>query len=446
MTAVHRLPLFAFLFWHAGYVMAQSPGETMPAELAAIRTWADASFGEPKLVPSDRATRDGLVANRLNVPLSFVYGGQSSDALIPVWQRTHKSESIAGGTRESLSYRDPKTGLLVEIELTRYSDAAALDWVCWLSNTGVTDTPIIEELMPLDAALLPADPGRGSPTLRWSNGDGCTESSFLPHDEPLAPGSHREFAATSSDTTCLPFFNLRTANAGWIVAVGWTGRWKCGFLHEPSGAIRVSAGMQATHFRLKPGERVRTPRIVVLRYGGTRLIDGHNAFRRLMLAHYVPKEGHKPAMPPVATNTVAGLWLRSAHAKKPLGLLNEASELTWISQAAAIGCEAYWMDAYWFPQPWYQGNIGNWYPRQDDFPHGLRAGRRCSRACAEIHLVVRPSAREPGNAMGPGVSAIRAWRRRESRRGMETGRPRRAAVARRLALRPAPSMGLRRLP
>ena len=181
--------------------------------------------------------------------------------------------------------------------------------------------------MPLDALLLPADPARGPPTLRWSNGDGCTESSFLPHDEPLGPGAPREFAATSSDTTCLPFFNLQAAEAGWIVAVGWTGRWKAGFLHEPSGAVRVSAGMQSTRFRLKPGERVRTPRIVLLRYGGRRLIDGHNAFRRLMLAHYVPQEGDKPAMPPVATNNVAGLWLRSARTKQPLGLLNEAERV-----------------------------------------------------------------------------------------------------------------------
>ena len=226
---------------------------------------------------------------------------------------------------------------MVEIEVTRYSDAAALDWVCWLSNTGVTDTPILEGLMPLDAVLLPADRAQGSPTLRWSNGDGCTESSFLPHDELLAPGSYREFAATSSDTTCLPFFNLRNANAGWIVAVGWTGRWKAGFLHEPSGAVRASAGMQATRFRLKPGERVRTPRIVLLRYGGARLIDGHNAFRCLMLAHYVPQEANKPAMPPVATNNVAGLWLRSACAKRPLELLNEAGELALISRAAGNG-------------------------------------------------------------------------------------------------------------
>ena len=335
--------------------------------------WADAAV---KFADGSSRFLDSLpflprYINRSNSPLSFIYGGQPSECPAPPLAGAQKSESIPGGVRHSISYRDPKTGLVVEIEVTRYSDAAALDWVCWLRNTGVTDTPILEELMPLDAVLLPADPALGSPTLRWSNGDGCTERSFLPHDKLLAPGSSREFAATSSDTSCLPFFNLQSANAGWIVAVGWTGRWKAGFLHEPLGSVRVSAGMQATRFRLKPAECVRTPRIVLLRYGGKRLIDGHNAFRRLMLAHYVPQEANQPAIPPVATNNVAGLWLRSARTKKPLGLLNEAGELALISRAAAMGCEAYWMDAYWFPQPWYEGNIGNWYPRPDDFPHGL---------------------------------------------------------------------------
>jgi alpha-galactosidase len=310
--------------------------------------------------------------NRSNVPISFRYGGQPSDALLPGWERAQQSETIPGGARQEVSYRDPQTGLLVEIEVTRYGAAAALDWVCRLSNTGGTDTPLLEDVMPLDAVLLSVDPARATVTLRWSDGDGCTERSFLPHDEPLVPGSAREFAATSSDTACLPFFNLQAAGAGWVVAVGWSGRWKAAFWHEPSGAVRVWAGMQATRFRLKPGERVRTPRIVLLRYGGARLTDGHNAFRRLMLTHYAPQEDDRPALPPVATNNVAGLWLRSARTKQPLGLLNEAGELALIPRAAALGCEAYWMDAYWFPQPWYQGNVGNWYPRPDDFPRGLR--------------------------------------------------------------------------
>ncbi len=336
--------------------------------------WADAAV---KLADGSTCFLDSLPfaprnRNRSNVPLSFLYGNLPSDRILPGWQRSEKTESVPGGSRQQIAYRDPQTGLVAEIELTRYNDAAALDWVCWLANTGGADTPIIEDVMPLDSVLLPAGGSAGPVTLRWSNGDGCTENSFLFHDEPLKPGTPREFAATSSDTTCLPFFNLKGADGGWVLAVGWTGRWKAGFVQEPSGAVRVWAGMQATRFHLKPGERVRTPRIVLMRYGGKRLIDGNNAFRRLVLAQYCPLGDGKPALPPVSVTNVAALWLRSARTTKPLGLLNEAGELSLISRAAAMGCEVYWMDAYWFPQPWYEGNVGNWYPRKDDFPRGLR--------------------------------------------------------------------------
>lgn len=309
--------------------------------------------------------------NRSNVAVSFLYGGQPSDQFLPDWQRIEEVKAVPEGERRTITWLDPKTGLRIEVENTQFRDAAAVDWVCRLTNTGKSDTPIIEDLLPFDAELLPARSDDAVPTLRWSNGDGCTENSFLPHDEPLAVGAACEFAATSSDTTCLPFFNLSREDAGWIVSIGWTGRWKASFSREQSGAVRVAAGMQTTHFVLKPGERIRTPRIVLLRYKG-RLIDGNNAFRRLMLAHYVPRDDAGPAMPPVTTNSVAGLWLRSAREKKPLELLNQAGELSLISRAAEWGAESYWMDAYWFPQPWYDGNIGNWYPRPADFPGGLK--------------------------------------------------------------------------
>ena len=329
--------------------------------------FADGSSRYVGAIPMDPARR-----NQSNAPVSFLYDGKPSDSLLSDWQYDRTSTPGKDGLAEVITYQDPRTGLVIEVHVVRYDAFPAVEWVCRLSNTGSSETPIIDDFLPLNSAILTGDVPDGEALLRWSNGDGCTESSFLPHDEPLERGSLRQFAATSSNKTCLPFFNLKGPDGGWILAVGWTGRWRAEFLHEPAGPVVVRAGMQSTHFRLKPGEKVRTPRIVMLRYTGDRMIDGHNAFRRLMLAHYVPREGAAPAIPPVATNNVAGLWLRKARTKKPLGLLNEAGELALIPRAAAMGCEAYWMDAYWFPQPWYKGNIGNWYPREDDFPRGLR--------------------------------------------------------------------------
>ena len=309
-------------------------------------------------------------ANRSNVAFSFVYGGRPSDELLPGWQHSDTPVQAGKGPQRRVSYRCPKTGLRVECLVTTYADAAAVDWVCWLVNEGTADTPVIERFVPLDAELLESGDNRPI-TLRWSGGDSCSAESFLPHDEPLAKGQARSFSANSSDTTCLPFFNVAGPEGGCILAVGWTGRWRAEFRREASGRVRVVAGMATSHFRLKPGERVRTPRIVLLRYAGP-MIVGHNQFRKLMFRRYVPRIDEKPIQPPVACNNVAWLWLKSKRTQKPLGRLTEATELALIDKAANLGCEAYWMDAYWFPQPWWKGNCGNWYPRPDDFPRGLR--------------------------------------------------------------------------
>ena len=337
-------------------------------------TWADAAvkLDDGSVCRLDECSLSGWRGNPSTAPFSFTFGGKPSCELLPSWEHSAKTETAGGALRRVVSYQDPKTGLLIECHLTTYSDAPGVDWVFYLSNTGTEPTPIIEQFMPLDTAtLLGDDLPRGSVTLRWSNGDGCTAASFLPHDETLATDRPRAFGARSSDTSCFPFFNVKGPDGGWILAVGWTGGWTAEFVHRGTGELAVRAGMQSTHFRLEPGERVRTPRILLMPYLGEEMIDGHNRFRRMMLKHYVQRRQGKPAEPPVACNGTAGLWYRAQRDKKPLGRLSEATELALIPRIARVGCEAYWMDAYWFPQPW-GSNGGNWYPRPEDFPRGLR--------------------------------------------------------------------------
>jgi len=322
---------------------------------------------------------DGSGGRRLDVPFSFTYGGKPSDALLADWQYATRTEPADRGSLRIVSYQDPKSGLLVECRLRTYPDAAAVDWTCFLSNTGTSDTPIVEQFMPLDVAdLFGGEPVEGPVTLRWSHGDrhakgNPTPSSFMPHDEPLDTHEPRRFDSHMTFEH-LPFFNLRAApDGGWITAIGWTGKWTAEFRRTLAGGASVRAGMPRTHFYLRPGERVRTPRILLLRWRGDEMIHGHNQFRRHMLANCVPRLDGRPAEPPVAASAVAGLWIRARRngLGAPAERFNEQSELAMIERLAAAGCEAYWMDAYWFPQPWWE-NYGNWRPRPGDFPNGLR--------------------------------------------------------------------------
>ncbi|MHA1179976.1 MAG: alpha-galactosidase [Alphaproteobacteria bacterium] len=236
---------------------------------------------------------------------------------------------------------------------------------------------MIEDFMPLDSDTLFGDGvAGGSATLRWCNGDRYRDdlqpdaSSFLPHDEALEPNKPRRFASNMT-FKYLPYFNIQIPHEGWILAVGWTGLWKADFTQDAQGRLGVRAGMQKTHFRLKPGETVRTPSMVLMHWTGDDMIVGHNQFRRLVFAHYCQKIDGKPALPPIAYNTCAAPYVRAQERNEPMGMLNEAGELTTIDYIAGLGCEVYWMDAYWYPQPWHL-NIGNWYCRANDFPRGLR--------------------------------------------------------------------------
>ncbi len=207
--------------------------------------WANAAvkLTDQTVVFLDNDTLNDSLPNRSNVPFSFTYGGRPSAELLPQWKYSQTTESLDGSEQRTASYLDPNTGLLIECQVTTYSDSSGIDWVCRLSNTGNQDTPVIEQFLPLHVDSLIPDLSPGLPmTLRWSNGDGCTDQSFLPHDELLEVGQHRQFTARSSDTTCFPFFNLHSPGGGWILAIGWTGTWTAQFGRSSSGEVSSTGG------------------------------------------------------------------------------------------------------------------------------------------------------------------------------------------------------------
>jgi alpha-galactosidase len=345
-------------------------------EIDAVQRWVTEVCSRPSAARLEAGRDLSCTAGGLSVAalpdnhsaalFSFTYGGKPSEVVLQTWQYSDHSESRQNSVRRTETYRCPKTGLRLISQVTTYADAAAVDWVLYLANEGRVATPIIESLMPLDLPILDARPDQAI-NLRWSNGDSCSPESFLPHDEPLHVNQVRRFAplgGRSSNTTALPFFNALGPEYGCVLAVGWSGQWAAEFRRQTNGSLRVRAGMETTRFRLQPGQSVRSPRIVLLRYRSKEMIAGHNQFRQLMLKHYVPCRDGRPAIPPICHNTAATVY-RSGRAA------TETNQLAIIRKAAQLGNEAYWMDAYWYPQPW-DSNAGNWYPRPADFPRGLR--------------------------------------------------------------------------
>ena len=275
-----------------------------------------------------------------------------------------------------LRLTDTASGLWIEVRVKPLPTFDAVDWVCEIGNDGERDSPLLEQFMPLNGRLLDTSP-ETAVTLRWSNGDMNIREAFMPQDEAMPVGTSRLFAPIGgrSSNGTLPFFTIFNDHAGCVLAIGWTGQWLVELERDADGWVRAHAGMESTRFRLRPGERVRTPRMLVLHWKGASADVGHNRFRQLMLAHYAPRCESRPARPPIAFNTAAAVYVTG-------NPTNSGNQERMAAQAAARGVEAFWLDAYWFPQPWYD-HVGDWFPRPDDFPGGLAP---LSRSVHELNM------------------------------------------------------------
>ena len=94
------------------------------------------------------------VRKSLDTAFSFQYASQSSAAFLRQWKQASSSRTFPDGRVELTKiFKDPATGLEVRVESTVFPDFPAVEWVMHFKNTGTSDSPILENILPLDAAL-----------------------------------------------------------------------------------------------------------------------------------------------------------------------------------------------------------------------------------------------------------------------------------------------------
>jgi alpha-galactosidase len=326
--------------------------------------WADARviLGDGKTVWLDETDEHFL---ERQVPFSFRYGKAASAEAMKGWKRTVKTTDGEEKLQHDLEWTDPKTGLCVSAAVTAYKRYPAAEWVLSFENRGEQDTPILEEIQALDVVLR-TGVGRKPTILHRLTGDACDEKSFLPIETALEPGKPLAFAPSGGRPSngAFPLFNVQYGNAGVIVGIGWSGQWAASLTRSLSGPTRLQAGMEKTHLVLHPGERIRSPRILVLSWKGDRLA-AHNRFRRLLLYHYVPKQAGRPLRLPIAGQCFDRYW--QSRPKWD----TEAEQILTAKAVGAVGCDTYWLDAAWFEKGFPNG-VGNWYPKPQGFPNGMK--------------------------------------------------------------------------
>jgi alpha-galactosidase len=329
-----------------------------------------------------------------HVPFSFRYHGVDSQDLLPQWHSSHTSDKDQS---RIYSYSDPQSRLIVTAEVRRLSgNPEAIDWVIRFRNDGTMDTALIENILPLNFAVEVPD-GLDC-YIRHARGSNAAAQDFEPLEERVRPGESDRLESSGGDPSSkntLPFFNLQTGNHGVIGAIGWTGNWRADFAYRSDGkALVMTAGMKKTHLLLHPGEEIRTPRIVLMRWSGGDWRRAQNTWRQLLLEYYTPHDNGRPIEGPI----LFGSW-----GSEPIE--SKLAYIHWVHENN-IPVEVYAVDAGWYgdsfgaendpTNPWWK-NRGDWFPSKRYYPNGIKPlGDTLKAAGLGFSLWIEPETSMPG--------------------------------------------------
>jgi alpha-galactosidase len=367
-----------------GYSPSQTKGATMSANsiksqgkaakwlaVAVLGLFSHNARAGQVVKPNSTWLQEHLLNSKSQLPFSFVYGRQSSEALLKAWpEKTALRQLDAGRTEHTLVWSDPKTGLQVRLTAVEFAGSPVVEWTEYFRNEGKVDTPILEDVQPLDLSL-PLN-GSGIPMILYSNGCGGMDTYAL-HKYPLNQLDQLRLSneGGGKTVTTIPFFDIQTGGGGLIGAMGWPGQWAISMSRPTEGAIVVRAGMEKTHLSLHPGEEIRTPQILVLPWNGDG-IDAHNLLRRHILKYHTPQYDGKPVVLPISHGGWGGMTTSTS-----LRLLDQITREN-------IGFENFWMDAGWYGadrpveefqvfgrEDWFL-YAGDWRVNKIPHPDGLR--------------------------------------------------------------------------
>ncbi len=331
----------------------------MPAPHPAATSAADMS--------AQRRLSERILAGPATLPISFTYGGRPIAGIPEAWRPTAARRRIDANIVETaFEGREGRSGLAMRVVCLQYADFPVVEWTAWLTNDGAAATPIIADLLAMDAGV----PGR-SPVLHHCNGDFCSEDGYAPAETALPDGRAARFAPRDGRPCdgAFPYFRLESAQGGLTVAIGWPGQWSASFTGVADG-VHIRAGQERTHLSLRPGETVRTPRMTLLAWAGD-ASHGINLWRRWYLAHVLPRAGGRPLAPALACMCNDG--------GEEFTQATEENQLRFMDAFHRDGFDfdVWWIDAGWYPCRDARGerhwvNTGTWEPDPERFPRGLR--------------------------------------------------------------------------
>ena len=116
-------------------------------EMAEAQRWAAAKFEEG----TSELRQAGRSAPSVEPFFSFTYDGRPSAEVLKTWTFERTRRLLDGKkTEHTLTYRDPKTGLVLRCIGIQYGDFPTVEWTLYFRNGGDKDTPILADICALD--------------------------------------------------------------------------------------------------------------------------------------------------------------------------------------------------------------------------------------------------------------------------------------------------------
>lgn len=243
--------------------------------------------------------------------------------------------------------------LTARLDLELDERFGVLAWTLYFENRGEADSPVISDVDALHL-LLPGE----NPVLKGILGDHV--NSYAPYERKLCEEETRFFCDSGRPThEFFPYFNLEIGDGGCFVVLGWAGTWEAVFTGEDGGARLIGRGTNGLHAYLKPGEVIRTPRMLLLPYAGRNEDDAMNLWRRYYVARVLPKEADGAPLRPFSTTCLC----------YDTGLPNSDGSIserysTWRPSMEKLISEGIHMDYRWFDAGWYMDADGNTVPSE----------------------------------------------------------------------------------
>ena len=334
----------------------------MQGDKTDIARWIDSRFAKGQLPP-----------------FSFILDEKPSEEFLRSWRwsRTAPASTDKDVVLRTFTYTDPRSGLEVVCDVKGYPEFRAVEWVLHFHNTSAKNSGQLTRVKVADFDMV--YPAAGALKIHYAEGNKISKADYAPRtaefrtEQPL----HIEPHGGRSSEEAFPFFNLESeaSRQGVMVAVGWTGTWFADLEKRDPNRLTLAAGMLNTDLYLYPGEQIRTPSVALMFWSGDRM-NGHNRFRRLVLAHHSRKVDGSPFYP-----------LCSAFNYRDPQPCGEYSCLTadWaIAMVRRYSMFELTPDVFWLDAGWHTGagdfrhgkswanTTGNWTVDRERFPEGLK--------------------------------------------------------------------------